>query len=299
MPKLHLVGITPDHKGLVLSEHARSKRGDLVLEIDERLLDAIDKAHRLRLKAEGRALESAALPSRREQAPDDGTPGASRLTPREIQQRLRSGETVTAIARSSGVDEGWIERFAPPVFAEQARIIEKARAATFNKPRVGPSGTSLGPAVAANVIEKGVALTLPEIEDAWGAFMRPTGGWCVTFAFSARGRRQLAEWDIDPATGEVTAHNKLAAELAYREPGKRLPQPRPAAAPSAPSSAPSKAGKSLVTRAPGKKAAAPPSTGSAPPASGASPAAGLQTLPGTAPDSGETAPMAVPPGAGP
>src|SRR5256885_2957041 len=65
MPKLFLVGITPDHRGLVLSEHARAKRGDMVLEIDDRLLDAIDKANRLRTHDEGHRLESAALPSKR------------------------------------------------------------------------------------------------------------------------------------------------------------------------------------------------------------------------------------------
>ena len=52
MPKLFLVGITPDHRGLVLSEHARAKRGDMVLEIDDRLLEAIDKANRLRTQGE-------------------------------------------------------------------------------------------------------------------------------------------------------------------------------------------------------------------------------------------------------
>ena len=51
MPKLHLVGITPDHRGLVLSEHARAKRGDMVLEIDDRLLEAIEKAHKMAQEA--------------------------------------------------------------------------------------------------------------------------------------------------------------------------------------------------------------------------------------------------------
>src|SRR5438067_761624 len=115
MPKLFLVGITPDHRGLVLSEHARAKRGDMVLEIDDRLLEAIDKANRLRTRDEGHRLDSAALPSKWEDA--DGDAGVPRLTPREIQQRLRAGETVAALARSSGTDEAWIRRFAVPVLA--------------------------------------------------------------------------------------------------------------------------------------------------------------------------------------
>jgi len=250
MPKLHLVGITPDHKGLVLSEHARSKRGDLVLEIDERLVEAVEKAQRLRARDEGHSLESNALPTKRDSMPGDGT-AATRLSPREIQQRLRMGETVAALAKSSGVDEAWIERFAPPVLAEQARIVERARGLTFTKGRLGASGVTLGPAVAANVIEKGVPLTLPEIEAGWAAYQRHDGTWCVSFSFSYRGRRQSAEWDLDPATKELAARNKLATDLAYREAGKKLPQP--AATPPVPAPAPAAR---APARAPAKPAKA-------------------------------------------
>ena len=216
----------------MLSEHARAKRGDMVLEIDDRLLEAIDKAQRLRTFDEGQRLESNALPTKREIA--NGESGvASRLTPREIQQRLRAGETIAALARSSGTDEAWIRRFAAPVLAEQARVIEAARSATFTKRGVGPSAAALGPAVAANVIDRGVPLTLPDLEAGWGAYQHPEGGWHVTFTFPLRGRRQTAEWEIDPATGALFARNKLASDLGWRESAKKLPQPKPVKAPPA------------------------------------------------------------------
>ena len=283
MPKLFLVGITPDHRGLVLSEHARAKRGDMVLAIDDRLLEAIDKAQRLRTQDDGERLESNALPTKR------GVNGESdevnRLTPREIQQRLRAGESIAALARSSGTDEAWIRRFAAPVLAEQARVIERARGLTYAKRGVGMSGVPLGPAVAANVIDRGVPLTLPELEAGWGAHQRPEGGWAVTFTFPLRGRRQTAEWEIDLAGGELTARNKLASELGWRESGKKLPQPKPAKAPAsrraaavkatsvAPSDAapvadeaPSDAASADVTPAPGEApAGAAPSADEAPP----------------------------------
>jgi len=229
MPKLHLVGITPDHRGLVLSEHARAKHGDMVLEIDDRLLEAINKAHRLRTQDEGQRLDSAALPSRRETANGEGA--TPRLTPREIQQRLRAGESVAALARSSGTEEAWIRRFAAPVLAEQAKVLERARSLTFTKRGVGPSGAALGPAVAANVIDRGGPFTLPELEAGWGAYQHPEGGWHVTFTFPLRGRRQTAEWELDVASGDLTARNKLASELAWRESGRRPAQPKPAKAP--------------------------------------------------------------------
>jgi len=232
MPKLHLVGITPDHRGLVLSEHARAKRGDMVLEIDDRLIEAIEKAQRLRTRDEGERLESNALPTKRGDVNGDGEV-TTRLTPRDIQQRLRAGESIAALARSSGTEEAWIRRFAAPVLAEQARLIEQARALTFTKRGVGPSGAALGPAVAANVIDRGVPLTLPELEAAWGAYQRPEGRWHVTFTFPLRGRRQTAEWELDVVTNDLTARNKLASDLGWREMGKRLPQPKPVKPPAA------------------------------------------------------------------
>jgi hypothetical protein len=267
MPKLHLVGITPDHRGLVLSEHARAKRGDMVLEIDDRLLEAIDKAQRLRTADEGQRLESNALPTKRELANGE-TDVVGRLTPREIQQRLRAGETVTAMARSSGTDEAWIRRFAAPVLAEKAIVIDRARAATYTKRGVGASAAALGPAVAANVIDKGVPLTLPDLEAGWGAYQHPEGGWHVTFTFPLRGRRQTAEWEIDLTTGELASRNKLATELGWRESGRRLPQPKPAKA-------------APVKKAPAAKPAAAKPAAAAPetPADAVPPQEGTQTLP--------------------
>ena len=149
---------------------------------------------------------------------------------------------MTALARSSGTDEAWIRRFAAPVLAEKAIVIERARSITFTKRGVGPSAAALGPAVAANVIDRGVPLTLPDLEAGWSAYQHPEGGWHVTFTFPLRGRRQTAEWEIDLATGDLTARNKLASELGWRESGKKLPRPKPAkAAPAAKRSAATKA----------------------------------------------------------
>jgi Protein of unknown function (DUF3071) len=266
MPKLFLVGITPDHRGLVLSDHARAKRGDMVLEIDDRLLEAIDKANRLRTRDEGVRLESNALPSRRHGSDEDNG-AVTRLSPREIQQRLRAGESVAALAKSSGTDEAWIRRFAAPVLAEQAKVVERARSVTYHKRGVGLSAASLAQAVAANVIDKGVPLTLPDLEAGWSAYQHPEGGWRVTFTFPLRGRRQTAEWEIDPAAGDLTARNKLATELGWRESAKKLPQPKPAKAPA-------------VKRPPAAKAQPPAKTEDpAPAAQAVPPSETPQTLP--------------------
>jgi len=314
MPKLHLVGITPDHRGLVLSEHARAKHGDMVLEIDDRLLEAINKAHRLRTQEEGHRLESAALPSRRETA--NGEEAAPRLTPREIQQRLRAGESVAALARSSGTDEAWIRRFAAPVLAEQAKVVERARSLTFAKRGVGRSGAALGPAVAANVIARGVPFTLPEFEAGWGAYQHPEGGWHVTFTLPVRGRRQTAEWELDVAFGELTARNKLASELAWRESGRKPVPRKPAKAPAPrraavqplplPEEAPPPAGSAPGRKAPARRppaAKAPAARPAVPPAKRTAAAAteaparsSVVSVPAPGADTVESPPPQQPPG---
>jgi hypothetical protein len=213
MPKLHIVGVSDDNRGLILSERPRAKSGDLLLEINDALMDAIHEARRARLHTETNAIVSRALPTRRD--PDAEGQASSRLSPREIQRRLRMGESVASVARRAGVDEAWVDRFAPPVVAEQARIVDKARAIAFAKPRVGVSSAPLGEAVVANVFDKGVRLTMAEAEDGWSAYQRRDDMWCIGFTYTSRGRKQSAEWDYYTDTNELVARNRLASELGF------------------------------------------------------------------------------------
>src|SRR5438067_1012604 len=84
-------------------------------------------------------------PDEARRAEGEGRPGRpeSALTPREIQARLRTGRTIDEVAREAGVTADWVERFARPILAEQAQIVEVARAMTFSKPRLGPSAEPL------------------------------------------------------------------------------------------------------------------------------------------------------------
>jgi hypothetical protein len=146
---------------------------------------------------------------------------------------------VATIAKSGGVDEEWVERFAVPVLAELEQVTKQARDLTFTKPRVGPSRTTLGASVAANVADRGAEMTDEEIESAWSASQQPGGDWILAFSLAVKGRRQKAEWTVDLTRGELVARNKLATELGFREGSTRAaakPASKPAAKP-APKSA--------------------------------------------------------------
>src|SRR5947209_15110540 len=106
--KLHLVGFTTEHDGLIFSARKGSKAGGYMVTLDKELLSTIAEAERLR----------------NGDKPDKGEEGArqrprdSRLTPREIQAYLRAGRSIPEVAAEAGVDLDWVERFAVPIVTE-------------------------------------------------------------------------------------------------------------------------------------------------------------------------------------
>jgi hypothetical protein len=155
----------------------------------------------------------------------------SKLTPRQVQALLRTGSSVSEVAEEAGMSEDWVGRFAPPVLAEQARVIEKAVGLTYNKPRIGPSTQPLGESVIWNLAERAIILSGTAVEDAWTAFQQPDGGWVVRVSYLSERRRQHADWTIDMAQGVLKAVNRLGNELAYVEAGRRRPAALPPATP--------------------------------------------------------------------
>jgi hypothetical protein len=227
--QLHLVGFTTDHKGLILGTRRGTQEGSFVVNLDRALVEQIEEL--LRLQAgEGGSGDSLAAANgassilRRPKA-------ESRLTPREVQSLLRTGRSVSEVAEAAAMSEDWVGRFAPPVLAEQARVVERATGLTYSKPRIGPSIQPLGESVVWNLAERGVILSGPAVDDAWSAFQQPDGIWVVRVSYLAERRRQHADWTVDMANGALKALNRLGNELGYVEQGRRRPQALPPATP--------------------------------------------------------------------
>jgi hypothetical protein len=207
MQKLHPVGFTADLDGLVLSARKGSKTGGFVVPLDGKLLRMLAEADR-----------------GRDRSPNARGPGAgaprlvrpeSALTPREMQDHIRAGWSVDEVAAEAGVDHDWVRRFASPVLAEVGRVVDRAREATFEKPRVGTSSLPLGAAVRRNIAERGVRLVDDDVEDGWSAYQLADDEWVVRFAYVSRGRLQEAEWLFDVATEELVSRNRLASLLGF------------------------------------------------------------------------------------
>ena len=100
----------------------------------------------------------------------------SSLSPRDIQTRIRRGETVESVAESAGVPVDQIDRFAGPVLAEREYMCEQARKTSIRRKHVGGTGVLLGVLVNETIAADG---GVPEAAT-WDSWRREDGRWMVT-----------------------------------------------------------------------------------------------------------------------
>ncbi|WP_261568666.1 septation protein SepH [Frankia gtarii] len=144
----------------------------------------------------------------------------SALTPREIQARLRAGETAAEVARAAGIPVERVERYEGPVLAERARVVQEARAALLPKDPGGVPGRPLGEVVDARLI---VAQDNPAAAQ-WDAWRRVDGIWLVQLTSDSR----CARWTWDPVVRRVRPHDDAARALVAPESAEQAPPPPPA-----------------------------------------------------------------------
>ncbi|HUY48200.1 MAG TPA: septation protein SepH [Streptosporangiaceae bacterium] len=137
----------------------------------------------------------------------------SPLRPKEIQDRIRAGETAEEIADAAGVPIERVRRFEGPVLAERAYRAQEAQGATIRHPGDSGPGPRLGDIVAERLAALGVA---PE-EVQWDSRKRGDNNWQVQLMFTIGGRPQMAEWVFDPRRRHVTHADDDAARLSLPE----------------------------------------------------------------------------------
>jgi hypothetical protein len=135
------------------------------------------------------------------------------LRPKEIQDRIRAGETAEEIADAAGVPIERVRRFEGPVLAERAYRAEEAQRATLRQPGDSGPGRSLGDVVTERLRMFGVDPADAE----WDSRKRSDGGWQVRLAFSVGSRPHLAEWVYDPYRKHVAPAEDTAARLCLPE----------------------------------------------------------------------------------
>jgi len=216
--ELHVVALSSDGKHLIVTPTKGSLRGAYLLPVNARLRKALNGELNPKPKPRDEPAEAPAQPAPPKAAAE------SRLSPREIQARLRAGHTPERIARAAGVPVDRVTRFQGPVLSERALVLADVREATLARARRGDSAAPLGASVTANLSAKGITATA----DDWSAYRRADGAWVVGLTVAGRGKPRRAEWCWVPSTKALTALDAYAAALGYVD--RPVKPPRKAAA---------------------------------------------------------------------
>jgi len=131
------------------------------------------------------------------------------LRPRDIQARIRSGESPETVAEAARTTVDKIMGFATPVLAERAYVAEQAlKASVRRRAGDGPIG-HLGEAVEERLAGRGVT---PE-QVSWDAWRREDGRWTLVADFPTSGIATRAQFVYDQAGRYVTAEDDDARWL--------------------------------------------------------------------------------------
>jgi hypothetical protein len=143
----------------------------------------------------------------------------SPLRPKEIQARIRAGETVEEIADAAGIAAERVRWFEGPVLAERAYMADQAQKASVRRQGDATPGPQLGEIVA----ERMKAFGADPDDAQWDAKKRGDGSWLVQLTFISAGRLHAAEWNFDPRRRHVLPADDNAARMSL--PGSEPPQP--------------------------------------------------------------------------
>ncbi|ROR91358.1 septation protein SepH [Nocardioides aurantiacus] len=134
----------------------------------------------------------------------------SALRPRDIQARIRSGESAEEVAAAAGTSVEVIMPYASPVLAERAHVAWNAQKSSLRRAS-GPSGggRTLGEAVELFLGEH----RLHDDDVAWDSWRRADGRWVLTADIDAQGVRRSAEFVHDVAGRYVVAENDDARTI--------------------------------------------------------------------------------------
>lgn len=136
----------------------------------------------------------------------------STLRPRDIQARIRAGESAEAVAQAAQTSVDKIMAFAAPVLAERQHVADRAQRSSVRRSDGGQSAggaRTLGDAVAAHLRSLNVDPQTVE----WDSWRREDGRWSLSGAYSSSTRSGTAEFTFDTPGNYVTLDNDDARWL--------------------------------------------------------------------------------------
>ncbi len=196
MRPVRFVALSEDGQALVLADEVGRL---LALPIDDRLAGAL----------------------RHDRTPTPGQlpiPGdMAALSPRDIQARIRSGESADDVARIANVPVDRVLRYAGPVLQERAMLAQHARRTRL---RTSDRGASLAEVVDARLSRHGVDAE----KVSWDAYRKDDGIWRVLAIWPSGKATAQATWELDKARQVVTPVDDMAHYLGTEQPTQILGQ---------------------------------------------------------------------------
>ncbi|MEU7904049.1 septation protein SepH [Actinoplanes sp. NPDC049118] len=139
------------------------------------------------------------------------------LSPRDIQARIRSGESAEDVARVAGVPVDRVLRYAGPVLQERAMLAQHARRTRL---KTSDSGAPLAEVVDCRLAQHGIDTE----KISWDAFRREDGTWRIVATWPSGKATAQAMWDLDKGRQVVSPHDDMAQYLCAERPTQILGQ---------------------------------------------------------------------------
>lgn len=136
------------------------------------------------------------------------------LSPRDIQTRIRTGESLADVVAGSGMDAERIERFAAPVLAEREHLALTALGSSVRRRGEASGHRPLRSVVAERLLGQGV-----DADDVrWDAWKRDDNQWQLSADYELQGESRHAQFRFDPQGRFSVAEDDDARWLAGEAP---------------------------------------------------------------------------------
>lgn len=170
------------------------------------LHDLDGNAYSVRINDHLRSLVNQPAPSQLRSVGNEPSEG---ISIKELQARLRAGESMESISTTGNVSIEKIERYAQPILQERSYIISLAQKAEIKKLK-----TSLLEVVEEKLVPRGVDMKLCE----WNAYRNEDGTWQILLSYPTRDGRGNAEWRFENTKRRIESDDDGARWIFDEEP---------------------------------------------------------------------------------
>jgi hypothetical protein len=145
---------------------------------------------------------------------------AETMSVKEIQRRLRAGETMDAIARDGHISVEKVERFAGPILQERVYILDQAFSVVLRKESARDQETFEDV-----VISRLAPMGVDSDSLSWNTWRIDDGTWTIDLSYPNRDGHGSATWNFDLNRRSITATNENARWMLGQEPAPRAQTP--------------------------------------------------------------------------